>query len=41
VQEQGVSLVDFQVYTEHFEILGAEMIDGNLFIKMLETKGAK
>lgn len=34
--KQDVRLIDCQVYTQHLESLGAEMIDRNEFIMMLE-----
>ncbi|HRH61071.1 MAG TPA: leucyl/phenylalanyl-tRNA--protein transferase [Chitinophagaceae bacterium] len=34
--KQDVRLIDCQVYTQHLESLGAEMIDRNEFIAMLE-----
>lgn len=36
LQEEGVILIDCQVYTAHLESLGARMIARNDFIKMLE-----
>jgi leucyl/phenylalanyl-tRNA--protein transferase len=35
LQGEGVSLVDCQVYTEHLESLGAQMIERSLFIQLL------
>jgi leucyl/phenylalanyl-tRNA--protein transferase len=35
LQQQGVVLIDCQVYTEHLESLGAKMIDRNEFLKYL------
>lgn len=35
LQQDGVQLVDCQVYTEHLESLGAEMIPRNKFISLL------
>ena len=38
--KEGVQLIDCQVYTEHLESLGAEMIPRNTFIKLLEKHNA-
>jgi leucyl/phenylalanyl-tRNA--protein transferase len=35
LQEEGVELIDCQVYTEHLESLGAQMIPRNDFISLL------
>lgn len=37
LQQDGVQLIDCQVYTEHLESLGAEMIDRPEFIAMLRN----
>ena len=36
LQKEGVVLIDCQVYTEHLESLGAEMIERKQFINLLE-----
>jgi leucyl/phenylalanyl-tRNA--protein transferase len=36
LQQEGVQLIDCQVYTEHLESLGARMIPRNDFIKLLQ-----
>ncbi len=36
LQQQGVQLIDCQIYTEHLESLGAEMIDRKKFIHLLD-----
>jgi leucyl/phenylalanyl-tRNA--protein transferase len=36
LQQQGVVLIDCQVYTEHLESLGARMIERTLFAKYLQ-----
>jgi leucyl/phenylalanyl-tRNA--protein transferase len=36
IQQQGTVLIDCQVYTEHLESLGAEMIDRTAFMKILQ-----
>jgi leucyl/phenylalanyl-tRNA--protein transferase len=36
LQEEGVALVDCQVYTAHLESLGARMIDRRDFILLLD-----
>lgn len=36
LQQQGVVMIDCQVYTEHLESLGARMIDRKYFIELLE-----
>jgi len=43
LREEGVGLIDCQVYTEHLESLGARMIPRNDFIALLEqlTPGRK
>lgn len=38
LQEQGLTLIDCQVYTEHLESLGARMIDRREFLKHLEKE---
>jgi leucyl/phenylalanyl-tRNA--protein transferase len=38
LQEQGLSLIDCQVYTEHLESLGARMIDRREFLTHLEQE---
>jgi leucyl/phenylalanyl-tRNA--protein transferase len=35
LEAEGIVLIDCQVYTEHLESLGAEMIDRNLFKQLL------
>jgi leucyl/phenylalanyl-tRNA--protein transferase len=35
--EEGIELIDCQVYTEYLESLGARMIDRKDFIKLLQT----
>jgi leucyl/phenylalanyl-tRNA--protein transferase len=35
LESEGIVLIDCQVYTEHLESLGAEMIDRNLFKQLL------
>lgn len=35
LMQQNVVLIDCQIYTEHLESLGAEMIDRNLFLKTI------
>ncbi|MCX6208065.1 MAG: leucyl/phenylalanyl-tRNA--protein transferase [Bacteroidetes bacterium] len=35
--EEGVELIDCQIYTEHLESLGARMIDRNLFMQILKA----
>jgi leucyl/phenylalanyl-tRNA---protein transferase len=35
LQNEGVQLIDCQVYTEHLESLGARMIDRNLFLEQV------
>ena len=37
LQQNGVVLIDCQVYTEHLESLGATMIDRNNFLDILST----
>jgi leucyl/phenylalanyl-tRNA--protein transferase len=37
LQNEGVKLIDCQVYTPHLESLGAEMISRSSFISILET----
>lgn len=37
LQQEGIELVDCQVYTAHLESLGAEMIPREIFIKKLES----
>ncbi len=37
LQQQGVTLIDCQVYTPHLESLGARMIDREDFLKLLEA----
>lgn len=37
LQQEGVQLIDCQVYTEHLESLGAKMIDRNLFLEQVHT----
>ena len=36
LKKEGVALIDCQVYTSHLESLGAEMIDRNLFLKIVK-----
>lgn len=36
LQEEGVELIDCQVYTEHLESLGARMIEREEFLKMVK-----
>ena len=36
LKKEGVVLIDCQVYTSHLESLGAEMIDRNLFLKIVK-----
>ncbi len=36
LQQQGIKLIDCQVYTEHLASLGAEMIDRKTFLKILQ-----
>lgn len=36
LEEEGVVLIDCQVYTNYLESLGAEMIDRNEFVRILE-----
>lgn len=36
LREEGIELIDCQVYTEHLESLGATMIERNEFIKLLK-----
>ncbi len=38
LQKEGIFLVDCQVYTEHLESLGAEMISRNEFVQALREK---
>ncbi len=38
LQEQGLTLIDCQVYTEHLESLGARMIDRREFLTHLEQE---
>lgn len=40
LQTEGVQLVDCQVYTEHLESLGAEMIPRSVFMDMLKLNKA-
>lgn len=40
LQEEGVQLVDCQVYTEHLESLGAEMISRDEFTRMINLNKA-
>jgi leucyl/phenylalanyl-tRNA--protein transferase len=35
LKEEGIELIDCQIYTAHLESLGAKMIDRNLFIKTI------
>lgn len=37
LKEEGISLIDCQVYTEHLESLGAEMIPRKAFIQLLQA----
>lgn len=37
LEKEGVSLIDCQVYTKHLESLGARMIPGEQFRKLLES----
>ena len=37
LQQEGVELIDCQVYTEHLESLGAKMIDRKDFLDILKT----
>ena len=37
LQQQGVALIDCQVYTEHLESLGARMIPRSEFVNLLKT----
>jgi leucyl/phenylalanyl-tRNA--protein transferase len=37
LQEQGVSLIDCQLHTDHLESLGAEMIPREDFLRLLKT----
>jgi leucyl/phenylalanyl-tRNA--protein transferase len=39
LQSEGVTLIDCQVYTEHLESLGAEMISRSAFVRMLGCAG--
>lgn len=41
LQSEGVQLIDCQVYTEHLESLGAEMIPRTEFIDMLHKSNAE
>jgi len=41
LKQEGVELVDCQVYTEHLESLGARMIDRKEFIKLLRELTGK
>ena len=41
LQSEGVQLIDCQVYTEHLESLGAEMIPRKEFIDMLHKNNAE
>ncbi len=36
LKNEGISLVDCQVYTEHLESLGAKMIDRNKFLELIK-----
>jgi leucyl/phenylalanyl-tRNA--protein transferase len=36
LQEEGIELLDCQVYTEYLESLGARMIDRDKFISLLQ-----
>lgn len=36
LKQQGIVMIDCQVYTEHLESLGAKMIDRNSFMKILQ-----
>ncbi len=36
LQEQGVAMIDCQIYSEHLASLGARMIERNLFISLLD-----
>jgi leucyl/phenylalanyl-tRNA--protein transferase len=36
LREEGIELIDCQVYTEHLESLGARMIPRNDFVSLLE-----
>jgi len=37
IQEEGLQLIDCQVYTEHLESLGARMIPRSAFIDILKS----
>lgn len=38
LKQEGVVLIDCQVYTEHLESLGARFIDRSIFLKILEKE---
>lgn len=41
LQQQGITLIDCQVHTEHLESLGAEMIPRSQFLSMLHSGSVK